>query len=699
MSSSKLRVVIDPGHGGEATGSRGFSGTLEKDLNLSLSKILQEMLLPRFEVFLTREGDVSLSLENRIAFATEKETDVFISIHFNADSLGNTNINRTEIYYPFEETGPSRDLAEKLYESFRSKFDIPCQFPVPSRYTVLNSQIPVRLLLEVSYLTNLMEEEKLKDISRLERVANIIYDALSDLSREKICIYLGFEIRDEEIRFTFSKPVSRELVYVRIDGKTFNTFYTRRKSVIIHTSTLRAGKRRIEILGKTIDGAGIPHVTEDVELNPKMDYFVASISPYTDHQLIRIKVLDKNLMPIPEGVKMSIDKLDASIRALRRGIYSPEDVGSALKAKKEISDSDGCFYILLGGLKDDIQIQFSVGTLQGRLSVENVAHRKSNVVGFVFDEVTKKPIKGALISCEGTTSFSNEFGIFELESSTDSEGENVSFCCDGYYNTNKNLIKGKPEDVYLTPTYNGVFMRKKVLIDVDNRDLLDSIAMRHSWKVSEYLTSLLKYAGGIPINTRKYPWQEVDDYTKVKNALLQEVDFAVQISTSKLSIKDGFYIFYYERSEESKRLAQKIKESVALKSEPEMIVSEYGNYFIIQLPGPRIAVNTRGLLTAGDFSEEDSAKFTALKIFLGLLSYLGFSGIYFREYDYTESIVGMEIRSQDFPISILKGRHLVLHFARPDSKIIVNLDGVNQLILNKPVEGTCIILPDGKSEV
>jgi len=79
------RVVIDPGHGGKDTGAIGRDGTREKDLTLAISKKLKTRLAALgLEVFLTRETDVFLSLEERTRFANDKRADLFISVHINA---------------------------------------------------------------------------------------------------------------------------------------------------------------------------------------------------------------------------------------------------------------------------------------------------------------------------------------------------------------------------------------------------------------------------------------------------------------------------------------------------------------------------------------------------------------------------------------------------------------------------------------
>jgi N-acetylmuramoyl-L-alanine amidase len=80
------RIVIDPGHGGKDPGAIGPGGEKEKDITLAVAKILEERLEAKgFTVYLTREGDVFIPLEERTAFANRKKVDLFLSVHVNAN--------------------------------------------------------------------------------------------------------------------------------------------------------------------------------------------------------------------------------------------------------------------------------------------------------------------------------------------------------------------------------------------------------------------------------------------------------------------------------------------------------------------------------------------------------------------------------------------------------------------------------------
>ena len=98
--STGLRtVVIDPGHGGEALGTQGVRGTLEKEVTLAVSRRLRTLIESRLglKVFLTRDDDRTLSADERSAFANNHHADVFLSIH--ANSAVRPSVRGAEVYY------------------------------------------------------------------------------------------------------------------------------------------------------------------------------------------------------------------------------------------------------------------------------------------------------------------------------------------------------------------------------------------------------------------------------------------------------------------------------------------------------------------------------------------------------------------------------------------------------------------------
>ena len=77
-------VAIDPGHGGENLGAE-CNGYTEKNLTMIVALAMKEELekYEGIEVYLTREGDKDMSLEERAEFAASKNADFLFCLHFN----------------------------------------------------------------------------------------------------------------------------------------------------------------------------------------------------------------------------------------------------------------------------------------------------------------------------------------------------------------------------------------------------------------------------------------------------------------------------------------------------------------------------------------------------------------------------------------------------------------------------------------
>jgi N-acetylmuramoyl-L-alanine amidase len=108
------RVVIDPGHGGQDTGTSGPKGLQEKDLVLDVSKRLGKLIEDRMgaEVIFTRTDDTFIPLEGRTALANEKKADLFLSIHANSSPA--THVAGIETYYlNFTDSKDALDVAAR----------------------------------------------------------------------------------------------------------------------------------------------------------------------------------------------------------------------------------------------------------------------------------------------------------------------------------------------------------------------------------------------------------------------------------------------------------------------------------------------------------------------------------------------------------------------------------------------------------
>lgn len=185
-------VVIDAGHGGKMPGAVK-KNIREKDLNLGIVLELKELLddvdEKKLKVFYTRLEDVNPSLAERVDMANRLEADLFISVHNNASASGQfNNTNGTMILYSPEEPGDpekSKRLAEICLENVTASTGSRRMglLKADDIYIVRNSEVPVALI-EVGYMTNTEELNKLCDPAYQKKAAQGIYNAIMQAFEE-----------------------------------------------------------------------------------------------------------------------------------------------------------------------------------------------------------------------------------------------------------------------------------------------------------------------------------------------------------------------------------------------------------------------------------------------------------------------------------------------------------------------------------
>ena len=216
--SSGLRtVVIDPGHGGDEIGTQGAKGTLEKDITLSVARRLRTLIESRLgaKVFLTREDDRTLSLDDRSAFANNHQADVFLSIH--ANSAVRPALKGAEVYFLTVERadaearkragdnattlpalgGGSREIDLILWETAQARYleqssalagfleralagriEVSPRAVQQAPFRVLVGANMPAALVEIGYLSNAEQESQLASGAYQDRVAQALLDAL-----------------------------------------------------------------------------------------------------------------------------------------------------------------------------------------------------------------------------------------------------------------------------------------------------------------------------------------------------------------------------------------------------------------------------------------------------------------------------------------------------------------------------------------
>jgi N-acetylmuramoyl-L-alanine amidase len=229
----RVRVMIDPGHGGKDPGAIGPTGLKEKDVVLAIGRRIREKLSRsgEFDVRMTRDEDVFIPLEERTAMANKGRADIFVSLHINASPnrraegfstyvLSRGASNREDLELAARENGvPIRKLqgvkfiiddmftGARKNESLRLAKTVndavvrhvSTRFPEAQSlglkqapFYVLVGARMTAVLVEASFISNVREESRLRDPSCLDGIADGVVEAVRYYGRNGILAHSGY---------------------------------------------------------------------------------------------------------------------------------------------------------------------------------------------------------------------------------------------------------------------------------------------------------------------------------------------------------------------------------------------------------------------------------------------------------------------------------------------------------------------------
>jgi N-acetylmuramoyl-L-alanine amidase len=207
----RLKVMVDPGHGGDDCGAQGHKGLKEKAAALEIGQAVAVKLREAgFETAFTREDDTFIPLWDRAKAANEQGADLFLSLHLNAArakaargsevfflSLGKGD---DEDVVAAENAGAGAapdtadsvvasildDLAQTAFLQDSERLAVAIQSQLnrlagikergvkQAPFIVLRGAAMPAVLVEVAFISNPKEEEKLKDAAFRAKVADAI---------------------------------------------------------------------------------------------------------------------------------------------------------------------------------------------------------------------------------------------------------------------------------------------------------------------------------------------------------------------------------------------------------------------------------------------------------------------------------------------------------------------------------------------
>jgi len=153
MEVIKMKVIIDPGHGGEDNGA-AWGHAKEDDINLIVSFLLRcELEKQGHEVIMTREVDRAVSLRKRTDYANRLHVDLFISIH--CDAFHNITVQGMSVHIHPEHSNEALDLAQRINAMLIADFkDHTSRGIRTSNFHVLRKTTMPAVLVECEFLSN-----------------------------------------------------------------------------------------------------------------------------------------------------------------------------------------------------------------------------------------------------------------------------------------------------------------------------------------------------------------------------------------------------------------------------------------------------------------------------------------------------------------------------------------------------------------
>lgn len=194
VEDDTVLVAIDPGHGGEDEGC-SREGVNEKEINLQIAALLREKLKKMgYEVLMTRDEDVAISLEERVALANEARADIYISIHQNACEERESEVSGIETFYSVTKDGAdSKRLSQLIHNDvilYTDKKDRGIR-EVENLYVIRETDMP-SCLIETGFLSNEEDRTSLTDEAFQKRIVEGITSGI-DLYFNPKTMYLTFD--------------------------------------------------------------------------------------------------------------------------------------------------------------------------------------------------------------------------------------------------------------------------------------------------------------------------------------------------------------------------------------------------------------------------------------------------------------------------------------------------------------------------
>ena len=167
-------VVVDAGHGGKDSGAYRRYGPPEKMVALDVAQRLKQKLREsQIKTVMTRDSDVFIPLNDRVAMENKQKNAVFVSIHFN-----DSRKRKTRGFETYYHSGASFDMANRIQQKLMTIPNSANGGVHTANFRVLKLANCPAVLVECGYLSNRSEGNQARDWEYRELLADRIAEAI-----------------------------------------------------------------------------------------------------------------------------------------------------------------------------------------------------------------------------------------------------------------------------------------------------------------------------------------------------------------------------------------------------------------------------------------------------------------------------------------------------------------------------------------
>lgn len=178
-------ITLDAGHGGSDPGAIGSDGTKEKNITLSITKMVKEILEQKgAKVYMTRTTDVDVfgpnasdaeELQARVNVGEKYNSDMFVSLHIN--SSVNKNVGGFSTYY-YPKTDNDLRLAQNIQNKLAANFGVDDLGVRQANFYVIKRISMPAVLVEMCFISNEKELTLMKGQWFQKKTARLIAEGI-----------------------------------------------------------------------------------------------------------------------------------------------------------------------------------------------------------------------------------------------------------------------------------------------------------------------------------------------------------------------------------------------------------------------------------------------------------------------------------------------------------------------------------------